>query len=198
MKNKVQMGVLKLFPTLVYQIDAEELLKPCLKLLNKVEWKNNTTNDATADKWVLKQHKSIAGQFNAKVNLCLETLTYVVPMKMTTSWWTRTPPNDSITKHKHSNCLWSAVYYVHDYTSPIVFQKADEPLIDVEFKCNDPAYVPYGCAEIIIKKGTMLVFPSYLYHWTKPNTTDKYRYSLAMNFMPHGKVYNGDSSYEYQ
>ena len=73
MKNKVQMGVLKLFPTLIYQIDAEELLKPCLKLLNKVEWKNNEVNDATADKWVLRPHKSIAGQFNAKVNLCLDS-----------------------------------------------------------------------------------------------------------------------------
>lgn len=196
-KQKVEMGVLKLFPTLVYQIDASELIEPSLKSLKDIKW-TNKANDASKDKFILRSLKYISGQFDAKVNLCLETLGYELPMKMTTSWWTRTSPGGVIYRHKHTNCMWSAVFYPYENTSSIIFEKADQPQIDVGFKCTDPQFIPYGKAEIQIKKGTMLIFPSHMFHWTMENDTDKYRYSLAMNFMPHGKVYHGDSSYNYQ
>ena len=33
-EKTVEMGLLKLFPTLVYQINASELIEPCVKILN--------------------------------------------------------------------------------------------------------------------------------------------------------------------
>ena len=35
-QKTVEMGLLKLFPTLVYQIDASELIDPCVKILNNL------------------------------------------------------------------------------------------------------------------------------------------------------------------
>ena len=194
----VEMGVLRLFPTLVYQIDASELVEEVEKTRKNVTW-TRKVNDATENKWVLKPHKKLAAKFDAKVNLCLENLGYETEMKMTTSWWTCTPPGKIVHRHKHTNCLWSAVFYPYEETSPIVFQSnTTEPMIDVKFKCNDPQYIPYGQAIVSIKTGSMLIFPSHLLHWTEPNNTDKDRYSLAMNFMPKGNVVFGDSSYNYQ
>jgi uncharacterized protein (TIGR02466 family) len=194
----VEMGVLRLFPTLVYQIDASELIEAAEKTRKNVTW-TKKANDASENKWVLRAHKKLAAKFDAKVNLCLETLGYETEMKMTTSWWTCTSPGNIIHRHKHTNCLWSAVFYPYEETSSIVFQSSTtEPMIDVKFKCNDPQYVPYGQATIGIKTGSMLIFPSHLLHWTEPNNTDKDRYSLAMNFMPKGNIVFGDSSYNYQ
>ena len=48
MDNKVEMGVLKLFPTLVYQIDASELIESSLKILDNVSWTNKENNASTS------------------------------------------------------------------------------------------------------------------------------------------------------
>ena len=193
----VEIGVLRLFPTLVYQIDASELIEEVEKTRRNVTW-TRKANDATENKWILKTHKKLAAKFDEKVNLCLGSLGYETKMKMTTSWWTRTPPGKIVHKHKHTNCLWSAVFYPYEGTSSIVFKSdTTEPSIQVEFKCTDPEYIPYGYATVGIKTGSMLIFPSHLVHWTEPNDTDKDRYSLAMNFMPKGNVVLGDSSYNY-
>tara|TARA_B100000482_G_C12576655_1_gene286138 strand:+ start:698 stop:1294 length:597 start_codon:yes stop_codon:yes gene_type:complete len=198
MDNKVEMGVLKLFPTLVYQIDASELIESSLKILDKVSW-TNKENNASTSKYVLRSNKKLVSKFNDKINLCLDTLEYELPFKMTTSWWTKTAPGDVVIRHNHTNCVWSAVFYPHEDASALVIENADNrPMIDIAFKCSDPQYMPYGTAHINPKKGCILIFPSHLYHWTLKNTSNKYRYSLAMNFMPHGNVYHGDSSYNFQ
>tara|TARA_Y100000746_G_C15277631_1_gene356245 strand:- start:48 stop:674 length:627 start_codon:yes stop_codon:yes gene_type:complete len=195
---KIQMGVLRLFPTLVYQIDALELVDPVEKTRKNVVW-TKKENDASENKWILKPHKKLASKFESKINFCLETLGYETKMKMTTSWWTRTAPGNVVYRHKHTNCLWSAVFYPYEDTSSIILESTStKPMIDVLFKCTDPQYIPYGQAEITIRPGTMLIFPSHIYHWTQPNNTDKHRYSLAMNFMPRGNLLHGDSSFNYQ
>jgi uncharacterized protein (TIGR02466 family) len=197
MDNKPEVGILKLFPTLIYQIDASELIESSLKLLDNVSW-TDRENNASTNKWFLKSHKKLASKFNDKINLCLDILDYELPFKMTTSWWTKTAPGDVVVRHNHSNCLWSAVFYPHENASALVIENTDRPMIDIAFKCNDPQFMPYGTAHIIPQKGSILVFPSHLYHWTLKNTSNKYRYSLAMNFMPYGSVNHGDSSYVFK
>ena len=71
-------------------------------------------------------------------------------------------------------------------------------MIDPEFKSSDPMMIPNGNVEVSPPAGSMLIFPSSMYHWTKKNETKKDRFSLAMNFMPDGYVIRGDSTYNYQ
>ena len=54
----VEMGVLRLFPTLVYQIDASELIEAAEKTRKNVTW-TKKANDASENKWVLRAHKNL-------------------------------------------------------------------------------------------------------------------------------------------
>ena len=191
-------GVAKIFPTLLFEIDCSELLEDTLKILDGVEWRDLEVNDSSIDKFVLSEYPELSSAFDDKVNECLNgELSYRVPMKMSTSWFTRTPTGSIVNEHKHTNSLWSSVFYFDDVSS-IIFNKRETPMIDVKFESYDPGVIPYGHAIFPAKKGQMILFPSDLYHWTNENEDDKYRYSLAMNFMPHGMCYDNDSSYHYQ
>ena len=206
-QKPVEIGLLKLFPTLVYQIDASELVEPCVKILNdllkpinKKKW-TGKINNATYDKFILKDDEDLRISFQEKVNKCASVLEYKNGFKMTTSWWTRIAPGDAIPNHKHSNCFFSAVFYPYANSSSFVLESfAIPPMIDPGFKSLDPLMIPHGTVEISPPAGSMLVFPSSMYHWTKKNETRKDRFSLAMNFMPDGFVgaENRDSTYNYQ
>ena len=205
-QKTVEMGLLKLFPTLVYQIDASELVEPCVKILNNLLKPKNKkkwtfkVNNATYDKFILKDDEELRIAFQEKINTCTSSVIgYKNGFKMTTSWWTRTAPGEIVQKHKHANCFFSAVFYPYANASPLILESfAIPPMIDPEFKCLDPLTIPYGNVEISPPAGSMLVFPSSMYHWTKRNETRKDRFSLAMNFMPDGFVVRGDSTYNYQ
>ena len=206
-QKTVEMGLLKLFPTLVYQIDASELIEPSVKVLNELLKPKNKkkwtfkVNNATYDKFILKDDEELRIAFQEKINTCTSVLEYKNGFKMTTSWWTRTAPGEIVQKHKHANCFFSAVFYPYANAAPLVLESfAIPPMIDPEFKCLDPLMIPYGNVEISPPAGSMLVFPSSMYHWTKRNETRKDRFSLAMNFMPAGFVgaENRDSTYNYQ
>ena len=105
-KKTVEMGLLKLFPTLVYQIDASELVEPCVKILNNLLKPKNKkkwtfkVNNATYDKFILKDEEELRIAFQEKINTCTSVLEYKNGFKMTTSWWTRTAPGDIVQKHK--------------------------------------------------------------------------------------------------
>ena len=203
-EKTVEMGLLKLFPTLVYQINASELIEPCVKILNDLLKPKNKrkwtfkTNNATYDKFILKD-ENLKIAFQEKINICTSVLEYKLGFKMTTSWFTRTAPGEIVQKHKHANCFYSAVFYPYADAAPLVLESfAIPPMIDPEFKSLDPLMIPYGNVEISPPAGSMLIFPSSMYHWTKKNETTKDRFSLAMNFMPDGFVVRGDSTYNYQ
>jgi len=204
-EKTVQMGLLKLFPTLVYQIDASELVEPSVKILNELlkpknkkkwTWK---VNNATYDKFILENYEDLRIAFQEKINTCTSVLEYKLGFKMTTSWWTRTAPGEIVQKHKHANCFYSAVFYPYAKAAPLVLESFEiPPMIDPEFKSTDPLMIPYGNVEVSPPAGSMLVFPSSMYHWTKKNESRRDRFSLAMNFMPDGFVVRGDSTYNYQ
>ena len=203
-EKTVEMGLLKLFPTLVYQINASELIEPCVEILNDLLKPKNKrkwtfkTNNATYDKFILKD-ENLKIAFQEKINTCTSVLEYKLGFKMTTSWFTRTAPGEIVQKHKHANCFYSAVFYPYADAASLVLESfAIPPMIDPEFKSLDPLMIPYGNVEISPPAGSMLIFPSSMYHWTKKNETTKDRFSLAMNFMPDGFVVRGDSTYNYQ
>ena len=122
------MGLLKLFPTLVYQIDASELIDPCVKILNNLLKPKNKkkwtfkVNNATYDKFILKDEEELRIAFQEKINTCTSVLEYKNGFKMTTSWWTRTAPGDIVQKHKHSNCFYSAVFYPYPNAAPLILE----------------------------------------------------------------------------
>tara|TARA_B100000482_G_C12490917_1_gene252627 strand:- start:109 stop:696 length:588 start_codon:yes stop_codon:yes gene_type:complete len=190
--------VAKIYPTLVFKLDCSDLIKQVSDICNKVEWKGKDFNDSSSSNFILSKNVNLTSTFNERINLCLKELDYKVPFKMSTSWFTRTKPEDSVWQHKHTNSVWSAVFYFDDNLSNLVFDKRELPMISVDFNNTDPSTIPYGLCIFPVNIGDLIIFPSDLYHASQPNTSNKYRYSLAMNFMPYGMIDQGDSSYHYQ
>lgn len=198
--KKLEDGTLQfsIFPTIIHVLDFSDLVGDVEKICNGVEWSKLGGENQSADLQILESHPEIKEKFTNKVNQTLVSqFKYVNPFQIITSWFTRTKPEANIQKHNHTNSIWSSVYYFHDDCNPLTFHK-DFPLINVPMDGDDPDLMMHGDVTFPAISGKMLLFPSYLDHSVVENMTGKYRYSLAMNWMPHGICQIGDSGYNYQ
>ena len=182
-----------IFPTLVYIVDCSDLIEPVLNLSKSVVWNDNWRGQSE-NVHILNSEPKLVEEFENRVNLSLSELQYELPLKLSTSWFTKTIPYGSIGRHNHSNSFWSTVYYFDDDCGKLSFTK-DVPAINVNFHNQDHTTQMYGEVKFPAKRGHMLLFPSSLHHHLEINNFDKERYSLAMNFMPSGMVHSQDSSY---
>lgn len=190
---------ISIFPTLVYVIDLSNLTNELVDLCEDSDW-NDEHNYHCKNLYVLDSHQELKKKFEDKVNYVLNSqFKYETSFQITTSWLTRTRPYGSIQKHKHTNSLWSTVFYFYDGCGSITFHK-ERPAINVptskEF--TDPDLGMHGDIVFLAEKGKMLLFPSSLDHSVSLNDSDKYRYSIAMNWMPQGMCKVGDSSFNYK
>jgi len=200
-RNEIGIQVSRIFPTSVYTVDCSFLLESVEKVLNQYKdkdekWTISLRNRSTLSKEVLNDHLEVKEYIETVVNGCLQEWKYELPLKMSSSWFTRTSKGRSIDSHFHCNSLWSAVFYFED-SSSLVLLSDNVPAIYIKSKA--PANVlSYGSVEMAAKKGSMIIFPSSLSHASKKNKLNEDRYSLAMNFMPFGKIKHSDSAYDYR
>lgn len=114
--------------------------------------------------------------------------------KLTTSWLSKVEPGFCSQFHKHSNSMFSAVYYFN-------INRGDAPL---EFKTNGilsnyclPVFEQniynQDLQSIFPEKNYLIFFPSYLDHRIGHHKGEEIRYSLACNFFPTGELGLGDS-----
>jgi len=187
-----------IFPTLVYDISFEYFVDDVLKIFEKVEW-NKDNPKVSKNHNVLSKNKNLVKKIETVVNETLSEIGYNLPLKMTTSWFTRTKPNYAIEKHYHTNSFWSGVFYFQDNCSPLIFE-TKVPQINISSNPKSIDLVMQGSIGFSAKYGHMLLFPSYIEHYTDLNNMSEDRYSLAMNFMPNGLASpstSSDSSYYY-
>lgn len=92
------------------------------------------------------------------------------------SWFERASTAKFHTVHNHGNNGFSCVVfmkYCHEKHTPTVFL---DPITASNGPLSPQMQEPPG-----IKEGSMIVFPSYLYHFTNPNTSDSERIILSFN-----------------
>ena len=111
--NKKYTHRFNIFPTLVYIVDCSDLIEPVKDLLKSVTW-NDDWNGQSENVHILNSQPKLIEEFQNRVNLSLSELKYELPLKLTTSWFTKTTPYGSIGRHNHSNSFWSTVYYFND------------------------------------------------------------------------------------
>ena len=133
------------------------------------------------------------------VNIQLEKYTkgvmkYYNDFEMTTSWFTKTYPNDQSSFHCHKNSMVSCVLYLQcdinsgdlcfvDYKNDNLF---DIPLTEFNIY-NSQSF------QIKPEPGLIIFFPSQLQHKILKNQSTLTRYSLACNFIPVGHIQNKHS-----
>ena len=187
---------IQLFPTLIYDVECPELIDDVLKEFSKVKWKDDWTN-INDTVFTLDNNKTLVKKIENVVNETLSEIEYTVPLKMSTSWFTRVLPGDLGRNHYHTNSFYSGIFYFQDDNSRLVVTK-ELPQIHVPFKTKNFGLVAAGDVGLEAIKGHMLLIPGYIRHYIELNINNKNRNSLAMNFMPKGFCHADDSSYNYK
>ena len=187
---------IQLFPTLIYDVECPDLIDDVLEEFSKVKWKHGWAN-INDNNFTLEDNQTLTHKFEEIVNETLSEIEYTVPLKMSTSWFTRIPPGDVGVNHYHANSFYSGIFYFQDNNSKLVVAK-ELPQIHVPFKTTDFGLVSAGDIGFEAKKGHMMLIPGNIRHYIQQNLTNKDRNSLAMNFMPDGFCHAEDSSYNYK
>jgi uncharacterized protein (TIGR02466 family) len=136
--------------------------------------------------------KLIMIEFNKFKNKYLK---YKNDFKITTSWLTKTLPNQTSNYHNHKNCIFSGVLYIQtDENSGGInflnYNTNSSILLDVE------EYNFYNSIDYTLTptNGALIFFPSEIHHKILKNNSNITRYSLAFNLFPTGFLGYGDSS----
>tara|TARA_B100000508_G_C11415360_1_gene255455 strand:- start:51 stop:632 length:582 start_codon:yes stop_codon:yes gene_type:complete len=187
---------IQLFPTLIYDVDCSELIDDVLKEFSKVKWENNWVN-INDTVFTLDNNKTLVKKIENVVNETLSEIEYTVPLKMSTSWFTRISPGDMGRNHYHTNSFYSGIFYFQDCNSNLVVAKQN-PQIHVPFKTKNFGLISSGDVALKADKGHMILIPGDIRHYIEQNLKGENRNSLAMNFMPIGFCHESDSSYNYK
>jgi len=200
MKEK-HFNVIPLFPFPLISLADESLCVEVEKLFLECDnnWLINSENNnlRTKDIHVLNLNgKLLLNLTEISKDLISTVLKVSNQIQITTSWFTKVPPNGKGTPHTHTNSWWSGVYYFRDSMSPIKFEKFASG-IDVFTKGIEQNEFNSFAFYAVPKKGTLLLFPSELIHSIQKNDTEFDRCSLAFNIMPKGLIENGDSTFTF-
>ena len=108
--------------------------------------------------------------------------------KMTTSWFTKSSLGQESFYHLHNNCMFSGVLYLktNEYAGGIDFCNFE----NVRFQLKATKYDVLNTTNynIVPKIGTIIFFPSEMYHRILKNKSNEERISLAFNFLPIGHI----------
>jgi hypothetical protein len=194
------MKFLNLFPVTIHKFDnpnpeTESLIsaiqnqKPSQRYGNWEEMKIRTTDGNLHLKQEFKSimdffHKCLF-EYHGHYQLDCDKLDIAV------CWANESRPGDNAAHHTHTHNLSyvSAVYYVTD-GSPTVFfdpiySKGGEQ-IEVCWKNNKEIE-----REIHPEPGSLILFPSWLPHCSRPHTGKKPRYTMSFNALPVGNINSG-------
>ena len=165
----------------------------CNSLSFKLTDDDKNANSTSRERNVLKKDKlnflkkMILDKFNELNN---DVYKYDNEFIITTSWFTHTKDGKFGNFHNHSNSMFSGVFYFTDDNSSIKFQNFNK---NTSFNIIPKEFNVFNSSSWEIKppKGTILLFPSEVYHYV--NISNKDRKSLAFNIVPVGEYGGGDS-----
>lgn len=116
------------------------------------------------------------------------------------SWATKCQRGQGSDVHNHTNSMFSAVYYLDTVEDKdggslefnnIGINQSGHNVVSAEMNSFNS-----DCFTVQPGKNVIVFFPSYIFHKINRYTGLDDRYSIAMNFMPSGKIGYGDSSLE--
>lgn len=194
------MKSLKLFPTILHKFDnpnprTEEVIKliekegPVQRSGNWDEMKIRTTNGNLHlnknFKFLTDWFIDCLDEYKNHYDLDCDKLEIAV------CWANKSPSGKGAGHHLHTHNLSyvSAVYYVST-GSPTVFY---DPVYSKGFEQNEIIWKKNREVEreIFPEPGTLILFPSWIPHSSKPHFSDSNRYTISFNALPTGEVNSG-------
>ena len=98
-------------------------------------------------------------------------------------WANKYFKNGFAAMHNHSPHILTGVFYIsmeNDDQGRIVFQDPNEAILCTQPQCHEDR-VAQNSYSLSIRSGDILVFPSWLKHYTQPNKTDDPKISMAFD-----------------
>ena len=181
----------QLFPTVImrYDLNNHPHYSRMLDIVNKTktEWhaimKNSesTYNESTPNRWLDKM-----GLEPIKTTLedCIQdyALTYGLPeLRITNSWMNRVGKGGAVKPHRHEVSVLSGAFYpiADEGSTPLVFKSPLHPYKMYEYTAQETSYNA-TLMETPCEQGTLVLFPSWLEHYTEDNDTDN-RVTVSFN-----------------
>lgn len=182
-----------LFPVPVYKEKLRLLTNTELEFFKSVEMCSQTLgNLSSVDNHILNHpqlvdlKKEIEKKLSEYCNSILQT---DLEIYITNSWVNETNPTQQHHLHNHSNSILSGVYYidVEDSLPFITFNRMQLPFL---LNIVPKEFTMFNSTEwsIPVENGSLIIFPSTLYHYVKPNDSNKPRHSLAFNSFVKGNI----------
>ena len=182
-----------LFPVPVYKEKLRLLTNTELEFFKSVEMCSQTLgNFSSVDNHILNHpqlvdlKKEIEKKLSEYCNSILQT---DLEIYITNSWVNETNPNQQHYLHNHSNSILSGVYYINveDSLPLITFNRMQLPFL---LNIVPKEFTMFNSTEwsIPVENGSLIIFPSTLYHYVKPNDSNKPRHSLAFNSFVKGNI----------
>jgi hypothetical protein len=144
---------------------------------------------------ILTDGDSIKEKFKNLIKDSLKDMGINQDFEIQNSWSTLVKSNGFSEIHYHANYWLSAVYYPSGTLEDNIKIEFSRPQIlpwDVTNNPIDSFFFNNKCKQIV-KKGDLIVFPSYLKHRIFYYFGNLDRYSVAMNIAPIGKIGRNDS-----
>jgi uncharacterized protein (TIGR02466 family) len=199
-------NVLLMFPTVFYYKTLDIDIEKVENVIKKIDYQNSgsqygsdvkiskssSSNDLLENKELLFVKNKIEDEFNSFNE---RVLRFKNTFKMTTSWSTRTDKNEFSHYHRHRNCFYSGVYYLKqdENSAGLLFEDLQA---SGSFFMNVHETNMANAKDFVFKPdtGSVIFFPSHIFHKILVHNSDLTRYSIAFNFLPEGNLGVGDSS----
>jgi uncharacterized protein (TIGR02466 family) len=107
--------------------------------------------------------------------------------QITNSWFNKSLASRGMHQnyHKHVMSFFSAVYYLTP-GSPTIFEDPVNQRVQGQIEVLRNNYLPFEHFEA--EPGKLIIFPSWMYHQTRPHMFDFDRYVISFNSLPTGKI----------
>ena len=104
--------------------------------------------------------------------------------KLTQSWSTTTKKGEKHHSHNHPNAIFSLVFYVNSESGNLVFNLDSRLREKYDFSFRVKKWNSFNAFswEYKVQTGNLVIFPAWMYHETKPNTSETDRIIIGANY----------------
>jgi hypothetical protein len=181
----------QLFPTVVMRYDLNDFAyyDRMIGIVNKTktEWHaimkdaESSYDESTGNRWLDKLGLE---QFKIELEACIQDycLTYGLPqLRITNSWMNRVGKGGAVKAHRHEVSVLSGAFYpiADKGSAPLTFKSPLQVYKMFEYAAEETHYNA-ALMETPCEQGSLVLFPSWLEHFTEENTTDN-RITISFN-----------------
>ena len=190
--GRVLMEVINTFPTEMFvfrnnSFDNQKIIHQ-LEKLNDIQIKKTTNLSMLYDLRTDSNFQELFNWFRS----CLEEIRISCEydcekIEITNSWFNVALAGYKMYQnyHRHSMSFFSGVYYLTE-GSPTVFEDPVIHRTQAQIEVLRKNYQPTVFSDA--EPGKLIVFPSWMYHNSRPHLGDKNRYIISFNSLPSGKI----------